>query len=356
MSDLQDCAQNSMLLPEWTEQDAVLLAWPHAQSDWSSLLPRIEDTYLAFMAAITRYESVILLVNSEPLLEYVQARIKQSPIQTDRVTPCVIPYDDTWLRDSGPLTVQGAQGLQLLDFRFNGWGGKYLALDDDQICQRLNTDTTLLIDSFIAQDIFLEGGSIDTNGAGSLLTTRQCLLAPTRNPQLQEADYAELFLRLFGTRQVLWIENSELAGDDTDGHIDMLARFCNASTIAYTSCDYQHDPQFESLGNMAEELRSFRDLQGAPFELVPLPIPAAIHNREGHRLPASYANFLIINQAVLVPTYADQNDHVALSALAGCFPDRKVIGIDARAAIEQYGSLHCLSMQLPRGVLRREVI
>lgn len=343
---------NKIQLPaEWASQDGVLLAWPHAHSDWLPFLPRIERVYAELLYHITRFEHVVLLCHSEELAETVREKLATHGVNLQRVHTLVVPYDDTWLRDSGPLTVCADQQVQLCDFRFNGWGGKFDAAQDDRICHAL-AQQALFQARYKSYDIILEGGSIDTDGAGTLLTTRQCLLTETRNPGMQMDNYEDLFTREFGIDRVLWLEHGELEGDDTDGHVDMLARFCDPSTIAYTSCERQGDAHYSSLAALAAELGALRTRDGQPYNLVPLPIPEAIYNQGGKRLPASYANFLIINDAVLVPLYDDHNDECVLQRLQACFPQREVIGINARAVIEQFGSLHCLTMQLPRGVLR----
>ena len=350
ITDTPDIPATSLLLPEWAEQDAVLLAWPHENTDWAANLAQIELVYLEIIAAITRFERVVLLVDSASLLDRVKQKLVNAEIETSRIVFIITTYNDTWLRDTGPLSVQTNNKTVLYDFRFNGWGGKYDASDDDLICKRISQSDYFSDKSFISHDIFLEGGSIDTNGIDSLLTTRQCLLSETRNPDMLESDYEILFSRIFGSRQVHWIENSMLIGDDTDGHIDMLARFCDEKTIAYTSCNDREDPHFESLQRMEEELRSFKTIDRQSYKLAPLPLPEAKLNINGKRLPASYANFLIINNAVLVPTYADDNDVIAIKVLSHCFPDRAIIGINALPIIEQFGSLHCLTMQLSKAV------
>jgi agmatine deiminase len=200
--------------------------------------------------------------------------------------------------------------------------------------------------------LVLEGGGIEVDGSGSLLATERCLLAPTRNPGLGRAALEERLGELFGLKRVLWLRHGALAGDDTDSHIDTLARFCDARTIAYAACDDPSDKHYDELGAMAEELRGFRAADGRPYQLVALPWPRAKRDAEGNRMPATYANFLIINGAVLVPTYRDPADRLALDCLGRCFPGREIIGIDCLALIQQHGSLHCVTMQLPEGVLR----
>lgn len=335
---------------EWADQDGILLAWPHAQTDWLSLLPRIEQVFEELVCHITRYEHVVLLCNTSTLLETVREKLRAREVNLARVHFIVTEYNDTWLRDSGPLHVTDTAGLLACDFRFNGWGGKFDARLDDRICHTLSQQA-LFRARYQAMDIILEGGSLDSDGEGTLLTTRQCLLSQTRNPDMTRDDYERIFAEQFGTQRVIWLEHGELEGDDTDGHVDMLARFCDSRTIAYTSCERENDSHYPSLQALANELASLRTLDNQAYKLVPLPIPEAIYDEDGRRLPASYANFLILNDAVLVPCYADKNDDRVLASLQRCFPDREIIGIDARAVIEQNGSLHCLSMQLPHGAL-----
>lgn len=335
---------------EWAEQDGILLAWPHVQTDWLPLLPRIEQVYTELVYQITRFEHVVLLCNTTTLLDLVREKLRARGANLARVHGIVMAYDDTWLRDSGPLTVSEGEEMVACDFRFNAWGGKYDARQDDRICYALSQQA-LFRARYQSLDIILEGGSLDADGEGTLLTTRQCLLTPTRNPGMTPADYEQLFTEQLGAQRVIWLEHGELEGDDTDGHVDMLARFCDPHTIAYTSCERKHDSHYPSLQALANELAGLRTYDGQAYHLVPLPIPEPIHNEEGRRLPASYANFLILNKAVLVPCYQDANDERVLASLQVCFPGREIIGIDARAVIEQNGSLHCLSMQLPRGCL-----
>jgi agmatine/peptidylarginine deiminase len=343
---------NQVTLPaEWVAQDGVLLAWPPAESDWLPFLARIEQVYVELIFHITRFEHVVLLCNTPELVDSVRAKLMTCGVNLQRVHILVVAYNDTWLRDSGPITVFADSQIITCDFRFNGWGGKFDATLDDRICHTLSQQT-LFKANYKAYDLFLEGGSIDSDGAGTLLTTTQCLLTETRNPQMRIPDYEAFFASEFGSQRVIWLQHGELKGDDTDGHVDMLARFCDLETIAYTSCERQQDVHYDSLAELETELKALRTKTGEPYRLIPLPIPEAIYNHEGQRLPASYANFLIINDAVLVPLYDDANDALALQRLQDCFPTREVIGIQASAIIEQYGSLHCLTMQLPRGVLQ----
>jgi agmatine deiminase len=339
------------LLAEWATQDAILLAWPHAQSDWLPFLARIEQVYCELVFHITRFEHVVLLCNTRELENAIHERLIACNVNLQRVHMLVVPYNDTWLRDSGPISVAEDTQIRTCDFRFNGWGGKFDAALDDGICHAL-AEQPLFRARYKSYNLILEGGSIDSDGEGTLMTTRQCLLSETRNPDLQTEDYEKLFAKEFGSKRVFWLEHGELQGDDTDGHVDMLARFCDPMTIAYTSCDRHDDIHYPALAALESELQALRTENDQPYQLVPLPIPEAIYNQQGQRLPASYANFLIINDAVLVPQYDDANDKVVLQRLQAVFPEREVIGIRANAIIEQFGSLHCLTMQLPRGVLK----
>jgi agmatine/peptidylarginine deiminase len=199
--------------------------------------------------------------------------------------------------------------------------------------------------------LVLEGGSIEVDGEGTLLTTESCLLNPNRNHGLNRAQIETELRRLLGVDRILWLKQGAIDGDDTDGHIDTLARFCDAGTIAYQACNDHNDPHYSGLRSMAAELKTLRRKDGTPYKLVPLPWPQAIHDHTGRRLPATYANFLIINGAVLAPTYNDPADDVALAALRPAFPGREIVPVMCRPLIYQYGSLHCVSMQLPEGVI-----
>jgi agmatine deiminase len=283
--------------------------------------------------------------------DHVQRLLDAAGVPAARVRLECVPSNDSWSRDHGPITVHQDGVPRLLDFRFNGWGGKYAADLDDRITARLAAAGAFATAAPEAVDFVLEGGGIESDGEGTLLTTAQCLLTPGRNPRLDRAGIERELLRRFGLRRVLWLEHGHLEGDDTDSHIDTLARFCDARTIAYQACADAADAHHADLAAMERELQALRTADGAPYRLVPLPWPGAKRSAEGRRLPASYANFLIIDGAVLVPTYRDPADALALERLAGCFPGREIVGIDCLPLIEQNGSLHCITMQLPRGVL-----
>ncbi|OLO09051.1 agmatine deiminase [Salinicola sp. MH3R3-1] len=339
------------LFPEWHPQDAIQLTWPTPTSDWAPLLEHIEATLEAMVVAITRYQPVLIGVHDEAQHERLSARFQALGVEAERRHLVVVASDDTWARDHGPIAIERNGSIELLDYVFTGWGGKFAAARDDALTRALAAQQVFAA-PVVSQDLILEGGAIDTDGEGTLLTTSACLLNPNRNPSLDREAIEDHLAQRLGISRVLWLEHGHLEGDDTDSHIDTLARFCDPATIAYVRCDDPRDPHYEALCAMEAELKAFRREDGSPYRLLPLPWPRACFDPDdGHRLPATYANFLIINGAVLVPTYADAADFRALQVLASAFPDREVIPIDCRAVIRQHGSLHCLTMQLPRGAL-----
>ncbi len=338
------------LLPEWVEQSAVLLAWPYAEGDFGPWLTDAEATYVAIAREIARREILIVACRSGEHQRHIEVLLSADGIDPDHLRFAPIPYNDVWVRDTAPLSVIGADGLRLLDFRFNGWGGKYEHADDDLLARNLHDGGVLGETPLDAIDFVLEGGSIETDGMGTLMTTTLCLLNPNRNPAFSLSQIEAQLKSHLGADRVLWLTRGHAEGDDTDAHIDTLARFCSPDTIAYTACDQLDDPRYEEFQAMAAQLATFTSRIGQPYRLIPLPIPAPIRGEEGTRLPATYANFLIINDAVLVPVYNDPADGVALERLAGCFPGRDIIPIDCIPLIRQYGSLHCMTMQFPAAI------
>jgi agmatine/peptidylarginine deiminase len=333
---------------EWEAQSAVLIAWPHAGTDWSDRLASVEDTYIALVAAITRFEPVVVCVADDDVQAYARARLASARIDMQRVRFVEAAYDDTWLRDSGPITLVGADGFRLLDFRFTGWGGKFEASLDDQLVQRLDEAEIFAKSILQPIDFALEGGAIETDGAGTLLTTWRCL--HERHPGIDRQTFAAHLAGWLRQDRVLWLDHGYLEGDDTDAHIDTLARFAGPDAIAFQDCDDSQDPHYRELQAMAAELAALRTVDGRPYRLFPLPWPRPVID-ENRRLAASYANFLIINGAVLMPAYGDPADARAQAVLAEAFPDRKIVPVPCRSLIWQNGSLHCITMQLPQGLL-----
>ena len=338
---------------EWEPQAAILIAWPNAETDWAARLGEVEDTYVALVQAITRFQPVLIVVADEDVEAYAEARLRSNRVDMARVRFITAPYDDTWLRDSGPITlVEGGapvdRRFRLLDFRFTGWGGKFDASDDDRLVERLHAQQQFRAGEREPIDFALEGGAIETDGAGTLLTTWRCL--HERHPQ---ATREQLSARLSGwlsQQRVLWLDHGYLEGDDTDAHIDTLARFAPGDAIVFQACNDPADPHFDELQAMADEIAALRTLNGKPYRLFPLPWPQPIVD-EGRRLAASYANFLVINGAVLVPAYGDPADDGAAAVLAEAFPGREIVQVPCRPLIWQNGSLHCITMQLPEGVV-----
>lgn len=332
---------------EWETQAGVQLTWPHADSDWGPLLDAVEETFVE----ITRQAAIreqVLVAAANP--DRVRGALRNAGVETGRTRVFEVPSNDAWTRDHGPITVYENDAPLLLDFVFNGWGGKFPSDLDNAVTRSLHELRAYGDARIETLEFVLEGGAIDSDGAGTLLTTSQCLLTSTRNGGLSRDRIEEALRREFGLDRVLWLNHGYLAGDDTDSHVDTLARFCDASTIAYVSCSDENDEHFESLAAMETELTAFRTADGLPYRLVPLPLPAACYDEQGARLPATYANFLVINGAVLAPVYGVPEDVEALSRLACCFPDREIVGIPCRTLIQQHGSLHCVTMQIPEGV------
>ncbi|HZW17560.1 MAG TPA: agmatine deiminase family protein [Luteimonas sp.] len=333
---------------EWEPQSAILIAWPHAGTDWADRLGEVEDTYIALVAAITRFQDVLVCVADDDVEAYARARLASARVDMDRVRFVPAEYDDTWLRDSGPVTLREGGRFRLLDFRFTGWGGKFGASRDDRLVEHLDKVNTFLNSSRQAIDFALEGGAIDTDGAGTLLTTWQCL--HERHPEVARDELTRRMAGWLAQDRVLWLDHGYLEGDDTDAHIDTLARFAPDDAIVFQACDDPADSHHAELAAMAGEIAALRTPDGRPYRLFPLPWPKPIVDG-GRRLAASYANFLVINGAVLMPAYGDAADAAAADVLARAFPGREIVPVPCRALIWQNGSLHCITMQLPEGLV-----
>ncbi len=336
---------------EWSRQSAVQLTWPHAGTDWAGVLEEVNRCYLR-IAEETASRERLIIVTPEP--EEVSALLGKNLPQRllGNVSLCGIPTDDTWARDHSFITLLTDKGEPLLlDFRFNGWGEKFQSEKDNRICRRMYGMHALEGTYEGHLDFVLEGGSIESDGKGTLLTTSQCLLAPHRNEPLTKAEIERRLKQWLGVRQVLWLDHGSLAGDDTDGHIDTLARLCPDDTIAYVQCTDTEDEHYAELQLMEQQLATFQTVEGKPFRLVPLPMAMPEYDAEGNRLPATYANFLVVNGAVLMPTYGhEERDKLAAQRLQTAFPEHEIVPIDCRILIEQHGSLHCCAMQFPAGV------
>jgi len=341
---------------EWAPQSGVMLAWPHPHSDWNNNLAAVERVYCDLCRHITRFEKLLIIYRDQQHRDHIHNLLSQQQLGQEQLHWARAPSNDSWARDFGPITITINKQPTLLNFIFNGWGNKYPAGLDNQVTRQLHSHGYFASTPLKDLDFVLEGGSIDCDGNGTLLTTRRCLLAPTRNPHINQAGIETLLKETLGIERILWLQHGGLIGDDTDSHIDMLARFCSRNTIAFTSCDDPDDEHFQALQAMQQELIQFKRCDGLPYKLVPLPLPKACFKNDGQRLPASYANFLIINDAVLLPVYNDPADAIARQRLQDCFPEREIITIDCLPLIQQYGSLHCVTMQFPEGVLTEGIL
>ncbi len=329
---------SSRFLAEWERQEGVILAFPEEQTDWQPYLDEARQCVVNIATAIGRFEKVYLLCRDTSECA--------SHFETlDNITFIEARYDDTWMRDCMALSCQEDNQQVYKGFEFTGWGGKFDAHRDNALNKYL-ADLGIF-KPYRAVDYILEGGAIESDGKGTILTTASCLLNPNRNEKHDQKSVEQVLKQELGAKRVLWLFHGHLMGDDTDGHIDTLARLCDAHTIAYVGLPPEDDEHYETFVAMEQELKAFRDFEGNLYKLIPLPFVPAIYH-DGERLPATYANFLIINGAVLVPTYGVATDAKALELLADVFPKHQVIGIDCQVLIKQHGSLHCMTMQLSK--------
>ena len=328
--------QNRRMPAEWELQSMVQLTWPHKDTDWAPILPEITAVYNEMAREIRKREKLLIVAPAE-----VQPPTLNSYLIT-------LNTNDTWARDHGFITVeeltansQKPKTKILLDFCFNGWGEKFEATLDNEINRHLY-DQGMVKGTYESHlDFVLEGGSIESDGKGTIFTTSCCLMAPHRNQPLTQSEIEQRLKQSLGAERVVWINHGSLIGDDTDGHIDTLVRICPDDTLLYIGSDEEHP----DLLLMEEELKTFRTLKGKPYRLLKLPLPRPIYDGD-ERLPATYANYLVINDAVLVPTYNQPDlDQEAMRIIQQAFPDREIVGIDCRAVIKQHGSLHCCTMQ-----------
>ena len=336
------------LYAEWAEQDIVQLTWPHKNSDWAPMLEEAEACFVEIARAITRFQDILIVCADTGT---VKDRLKD--IDPAKLRFVELPGNDTWTRDHGGISVSEEGKPVVCDFTFNGWGLKFAADKDNRITRRLFESGNVFAKNVNYRnhlDFVLEGGSLETDGEGTLLTTAECLLSPNRNDNLSKEKIEKELSERLGISRFLWLNHGYLRGDDTDSHIDTLARFCDARTIAYVKCEDKNDEHYRELKKMEAELESFRTANGEPYRLIALPMADKVVF-EGERLPATYANFVIMNGAVLVPFYGSPKDAVAAGQLKAAFPDRQIVGINCLPLIKQHGSLHCVTMQYPKGFM-----
>lgn len=337
-----------MLPAEWHPQSAIQITWPDEHTDWAPIIAPVIECYQVIARQIAMRQKLVIVCRDRGKTERLLGECRQ-----EHVLLVEAPLNDSWARDHGPITLLCDGTPVWLDFKFNGWGLKYPANFDNLITATIYRSE--LLDKRVRysnhHNFVLEGGSIESDGAGTLLTTAECLLSPNRNGGFDRSQIEDYLKRHLFLQRVLWLHSGHLAGDDTDGHIDTLARFCARDVIAYVRCDDPADTHYGELKNMEKELRRFTTTSGEPYRLVPLPMADAVFAENGERLPATYANFLILNDAVLVPCYGSDKDQRALDTLRSVFHEREIIGIDCRILLQQHGSLHCLTMQYPAGVV-----
>lgn len=339
---------NCFFPAEWYPQSAAQITWPDDRTDWKSDLREVVECYKIIAREISKRQKLIVVCRNRN-----ETELHLEEASGANIILIEAPLNDTWARDHGPIIMICEGKPVLLDFKFNGWGLKYPANFDNLITSSIHASG--LLNAAVKYrnhlNFVLEGGSVESDGEGTLLTTSQCLLSPNRNGGFRKEEIEACLKKYLAIDRILWLQADPLAGDDTDGHIDTLARFCSPDSIAYVKCDDVNDEHYLSLKNMEEALKSFRTKSGEPYNLVPLPMADPLLDDRGSRLPATYANFLIVNGAVLVPFYGSRKDETALNALRTVFVDREAVGIDCRALVKQQGSLHCMAMQYPEGVV-----
>lgn len=339
-----------IVLPaEWEPQSGIQLTWPHSGTDWAPMLDEISQCYARIVREIIRFEPVMIVTPSADIVHpYIE------DLDQDRIHICEVRgTNDTWARDHGGITVTNNDKPAVLNFIFNGWGMKYPANYDNLIVSEMESGQAFAPGIKVLSPPFvLEGGSIESDGCGTVLTTASCLFSNNRNEPWLSHNTKDDLAFFLGADRLLVLENGYLEGDDTDGHVDTLARFCDPETIAYVQCTDPEDSHFDELLAMERELLALRTAEGKPYRLISLPMAEPVFDEDGYQLPATYANFLILNGAVLVPAYGnDELDEQAREVLQTAFPDREIISVDCLPLIQQGGAIHCATMQYPAGVL-----
>ncbi len=351
ISELHD-RRKRRLPAEWEPQQAVILSLPDETMDWNYMLLEILNCYQGIVSALLKAGCKVVMLTQN---KSEASRLFELYEGKD-LSFVEVPLNDTWVRDYGCITVveesrrSGKKRLAALDFGFNGWGLKFASDKDNLVTLRMSESGELFSLSYHNhRGYILEGGSIESDGEGTVLTTSRCLCSPNRNGGLSKSEVNEWLRSLLGAEHVLWLDYGALSGDDTDSHIDTLARLCPGDTIVYTGCSDTDDEHFQELGAMKEQLLRFRTKTGERFNLIELPLPDAIYDEEdGHRLPATYCNYLVTDKVVLVPSYRQpQKDELARKLIKVAYPDREAVSVDCSALIRQHGSLHCATMQIP---------
>jgi agmatine deiminase len=337
---------------EWEEHEATWLGWPHELTDWPGKFAPIPWAFAEIVRLLSQVERVFLMVESRAAEKKVRGIVRRAGAKLESVEFFVAPTDRGWMRDSGPICVKSAAGeVAYNNFVFNGWAKYENHKKDAQVVRKANArlKRKIFFPEHKGRRVVLEGGSIDVNGRGTLLTTEECLQSKVqeRNAGFTKEDYAEVFRKYLGVTNVLWLGNG-IAGDDTHGHVDDLTRFVSESTVVTIVEEDRADANYAALQDNLTRLKGMKDQDGKALTVETLPMPHAV-TFDGQRLPASYANFYIANKIVIVPTFNDVNDRVALNALAKLFPGREVVGVHCRDLVLGLGTLHCMTQQEPRG-------
>lgn len=339
--------KNKIRLPaEWEKQSGVLLVWPHVESDWKHNLDEINKVYLDMCRVISKFQKILLIFYDQQHKNEILKLFKKDRFDEKKYQIIIYKTNDTWCRDYAPITIYNGNKIQLQNFTFNAWGNKYPAKLDNNFSKHLHQNNIFAHEQINYCDFILEGGCIDSDGQGSLLTSN-CLLK--RHPNKNKQEIESILTKYLGVNNILWLEHGSLTGDDTDGHIDNLARFIDKDTIVYSACDDKNHPDYISLKRMEAELHDLKQTNGKKYKLIPMHIPNNIIHKNKH-LPASYVNFMFINDALLVPSYQDPQDSIILENLCGLFSNRHIISINSMPLIKQFGSLHCASMHFPKGL------
>ncbi len=328
------------LPPEWQKQRAILMVFPHKDTDWNKSLNSALVPFIRIAQAIAYKTPVYIICDNRDAISALFC-------STRNMSFIEIPTNDTWIRDFGYISVIENEELKFLDFQFDGWGGKFEASLDNKLNQTLHKKGYMGITPLESVDFVLEGGSIESDGFGTILTTSTCLCNKNRNGGLSKNEVERKLVEYLGAKRVLWLDYGHLVGDDTDSHIDTLARFVSKDTIMYVQCSDVDDEHFEELQKMEKQLLSFRTVDGEAYRFIALPMPSAKFNQEGDRLPATYANFLITNGALIYPTYSVDEDKIVYELFKNFFVDKEIIPVECSRLIEEGGSLHCSTMQIP---------
>lgn len=346
-----DKPESRRMPAEWEQTGAVLMAWPHKNTDWAPILDDACRCFSEIAAAIVGSGSRLLVVT--PDIKEAYKWLESACVDMSRVILGDIDTNDTWARDFGPITIDVDGVVSLVDFCFNGWGLKFAADHDNLVTRKLFESGILQAPIYNCLSFVLEGGSIESDGYGSILTTTRCLASLNRNGGMTIDEIEEYLKRTLGAKRILWLDHGALIGDDTDSHIDTLARLAPNDTIVYTGCNNSDDPHYDDLQLMKKQLKEFRTIDGHPYHILELPLPEAVMDPEcGDRLPATYANYLVLPNAVLMPSYAQPDlDTLAASVLKEAYPDRDIVSIDCRTLVRQHGSLHCVTMQLDDSII-----